>query len=409
MNEEERVKDINRLLEKRLMPHIDRVDTPSLTYIDAVLEASLREYRAFLDPLGVELLYSAKSCTFDFIVRACARSTAGIDVSSPGEAGLVREWVGPSVALHCTTPGLSARNWETVSELTDFINVNSLPMLGWAHRQSARHGASIGLRVNTGRSASKDVRYDPARPGSKLGVPPRAFEAWVAEGGGAVIDGLHFHVACESRAYAAAASSVEWLAQVAAPLLSRLAYVNVGGGWLRPTAVKDAGHFQTSVEKLRACGVQRIFTEPGTGIVSEAGVLAARIIDIVDAGRGKIAVLDAHTGQAPETVEYGWKPHLYTPGNEATGAGRYAYELVGCTPHVGDVFGRYRFRRPLELGQPLFFHRLGAYAHARATQFTGVPLPSIYRITEAGALTLIKESAFAEYRTLWSTDADDRA
>ncbi|WP_150477708.1 hypothetical protein [Streptomyces alboniger] len=409
MSEAERVKDINLLLEKCLLPHIGRVETPSLTYIDAVLEASLTEYRAFLDPLGVELLYSAKPCTFDFVVRACARRTAGIDVSSPGEARLVREWVGPSVALHCTTPGLSAGNLETVSELADFINVNSLPMLRRAYRQAAHHGASMGLRVNTGRSASKDARYDPARPGSKLGVPPKAFEAWVAEGGGPVIDGLHFHIGCESPAYAAAASSVKWLARVAAPLLSRLTYVNVGGGWLRPAAVKGAEHFRAAVEQLRACGVRRIFTEPGTGIVSEAGVLTARIIDIVDAGKGKVAVLDAHTGQAPETIEYGWKPDLYTPGNEVTGAGRHEYELVGCTPHVGDVFGRYRFRRPLELGQPLFFHRLGAYAHARATQFTGVPLPSIYRITEAGTLALVRKSAFAEYHTLWSTDADDRA
>ncbi|MEV6756665.1 hypothetical protein [Streptomyces sp. NPDC051214] len=409
MSESERVKDINRCLEEHLIPQLGCVDTPALVYLDAALEASLTEYREFLDPLGVELLYSAKPCTFDFVVRACARRAAGIDVSSPGEARLVRQWVGPSVPLHCTSPGLSARNWKTVARLAYCININSLPMLRWVHRNTRDGSSLIGLRVNTGRSAAKDERYAPARPGAKLGVPAEAFEEWAAKARGPAIQGLHFHIGCESSDYAAAAASVEWLVQVAEPLISRLSYVNVGGGWLRPAAMKGAEDFLTMVERLRSCGVPRIFTEPGTGIVGEAAVLATRVIDVFRTADSQIAVLDAHTGQAPETVEYGWRPEVYAPGNEVAADGTYAYELAGCTPHVGDIFGRYCFRRPLTRGQPLFFHRVGAYAHARATRFTGIPLPSVYRITQEGALRLVQAPEFTDYCTLWSTNADDRA
>ncbi|MGH4009812.1 MAG: hypothetical protein ACRDTH_16960 [Pseudonocardiaceae bacterium] len=87
------------------IPDLARVDTPAFVYLDAVLEANLDEYLSFLGQLGVDLLYSAKPCTLDFVVRACAKRAAGIDVCSPGEAQLVREVVGGAVPLHFSSYG----------------------------------------------------------------------------------------------------------------------------------------------------------------------------------------------------------------------------------------------------------------------------------------------------------------
>lgn len=385
------------------------MDTPAFVYLDAVLEANLDEYLSFLAPLGVDLLYSAKPCTLDFVVRACAKRTAGIDVSSPGEAMLVRGFLGGSVPLHFTSPGLSARNWRAVAEVADYVNVNSLSMLEWLETNAGGPGPRLGLRVNTGRSVAKDTRYDPARPGSKLGVPPVLFEEWASEVSDPPISGLHFHIGCESSTYGATIASLEWLMRAAAPLLVGLEYVNIGGGWLRPTGMDGLDEFCTVIGKLRACGVQSIFTEPGTGLIREAGLLVTRVTDVIDSGAGMVAVVDSHVGHAPETFEYDWDPDVYSPGNEVVADGGYEYEVVGCTPLAGDIFGRYRFHRPLEIGQPLFFHLLGAYAFARAAPFTGVLLPSLYRLTQSGELFAVKDPEFSPYRDMWRTNAIDPA
>lgn len=409
VSDEERLYDINRCLEWGVVSVLARVNTPAFVYLDAVLEANLDEYLNFLTPIGVDLLYSAKPCTLDFVVRACAQRTAGIDVSSPGEAQLVREVLGEAVPLHFTSPGLSARNWDVVADVADYVNVNSLSMLAWLQANTSNPRPRLGLRVNTGHSVAADTRYDPARPGSKLGVPRVLFEDWVNEVSDSPISGLHFHIGCESSSYGATIASLEWLMRVAAPLLARLEYVNIGGGWLRPTGMDGLDEFCAAMGKLRACGVQSIFTEPGTGLIREAGLLVTRVTDVIDSGVGMVAVVDSHVGHAPETFEYDWAPDLYSPGNEVVADGGYEYEVVGCTPLAGDIFGRYRFRRPLEIGQPFFFHLLGAYAFARAAPFTGVLLPSLYRITQAGELVTVKEPEFSFYRDLWRTNAIDFA
>ncbi|MBV8542363.1 MAG: hypothetical protein JO063_13090 [Pseudonocardiales bacterium] len=408
-SDEERQYDINRCLELSVVPELPRVNTPAFVYLDAALEANLDEYLDFLTPLGVDLLYSVKPCTLDFVVRACAPRIAGFDVSSPGEARLVREILGGTVPLHFTSPGLSARNWGVVAEVADYVNVNSLSMLTWLHANASGPRPRLGLRVNTGHSVAADTRYDPARPGSKLGVPPELFERWVSEVSDPPISGLHFHIGCESSTYGATIASLEWLMRVASPLLAGLEYVNIGGGWLRPTGMDGLHDFCAVIGKLRACGVQSVFTEPGTGLVRDAGLLATRVTDVIDSGAGMVAVVDSHVGHAPETFEYDWAPDLYSPGNEVAADGEYEYEVVGCTPLAGDIFGRYRFPRPLEIGQPFFLHLLGAYALARAAPFTGVLLPSLYRVTRAGELVAVKDAEFSLYRDMWRTHAIDRA
>ncbi|MGH4009810.1 MAG: VOC family protein [Pseudonocardiaceae bacterium] len=87
------------------------------------------------------------------------------------------------------------------------------------------------------------------------------------------------------------------------------------------------------------------------------------------------------------------------------GARGYEYGLAGCSPLAGDIFGRYRFSRPLQIGQPPFFHLLGAYAFARAAPFIGVLWPSLYRITSSGEIFAVQQPEFSRYPDFWRTNA----
>ncbi|SHF53936.1 type III PLP-dependent enzyme domain-containing protein [Streptoalloteichus hindustanus] len=401
-SDEQRFQDIRLCLERQVVPRLDSIRTPAFLYLDAVLEANVAEYLDFLGPLGVDLLYSVKPCTLDFVLRALARHVAGFDVCTLPEARLVREFLGSTpMPVHLTGLTVFPENWAEIAAVADYVNVNSLSTLSRVQAVHDRGSPRLGLRVNPKFSTAKDLRYDPARPGSKLGVPAPHFERWVVEDGGRGISGLHFHIACESSSLKAVVSSLDWLARAAAPLLPRLEYVNVGGGWLRPGVVDGREDFAEMVHKVRALGVSSILTEPGTGVARDTGVLVTRVVDVFDAGGVAVAVIDSAVGHAPEVFEYEWEPEIYAPDNEPLQESGWEYEIAGCSPLAGDRFGRYSFRNPLEVGQPLFFLQLGAYAQARLSSFAGLPWPSVYRLTRSGELLAVQEPSDAVYLNLW--------
>jgi carboxynorspermidine decarboxylase len=407
VSEEARRADVASLLDRAVVPRLDELPSPAVVMLDAVLAANLDEYAGFLAELGVGFLASVKGCTLDFVVRQLAARADGLDVSSLAEARLVRAFTarGPRVPLHFTSPSLSLASWEAIAGEADVVNLNSLEMLARiAPRWGERRGR-LGLRVNPGISSAKDARYDPARPGSRLGVAAPIFERWVERGDvPPALAGLHFHTACEARSFAATAASLRWVERAAAPILPRLAAINLGGGWLRPALMADREPLTAAVKALRERGLA-VHAEPGNGLARDAGVLMARVIDVVETGAGRVAILDTQVAHAPEVYEYGWSPDVHAPGNEVVseGEGGHRYELAGCSCLAGDRFGVHRFRRPLELGQPVFFHDLGAYALAKASPFNGVLVPAVVRVTVDGAAAVVKPAGADAYHALWST------
>lgn len=393
--------DVPLLLESRVLPHIGTMETPALVYLDEVLLANLAEYREFSRALGLRLLYSVKSCSFDFLIQGLAHDLAGYDVSSLAEAQLVRE-LEPQVELHFTSPNLSERNFPTISALCKAINMNSLSQLA---RFGGRAPSEVllGLRVNPGFSAAKDPRYDPARSGSKLGVPARHFGDWLETGTGLdQVAGLHFHLLCESSDFAPVVRTLQWLEDAALRRLRRLQYLNIGGGWLRPAVMAGREELQSTVERLRERGSIELYTEPGNGIAREAGVLLTRVIDLFEVDGPPVAVVDATVSHVPEVYEYAWSPDVCTPGGLLEQGG-YEYQVADCSCLAGDLFGRYCFAAPLELGQPLFFCGLGAYAWAKAAPFNGLLLPTVYRVKCEGDLVCVRPPRLDDYRQHWIT------
>lgn len=407
VSEAARRADVAGLLDHAVVPRLTELPSPTFVMLDAVVDANLDEYAGFLDAIGVGFLASVKACTLDFVVRRLAARTHGLDVSSLAEARLVRAFTaGAPVPLHFTSPSLALASWEAIADETDAVNLNSLEMLARVAPRWGARACRLGLRVNPGVSSAKDARYDPARSGSRLGVPAARFEGWLA--GGDVppaLTGLHFHTACEARSFAATVASLAWLGRVAAPLRGRLAHVNLGGGWLRPSLMAMADELAAAVAALARDTGAEVLAEPGNGLVRDAGVLVTRVIDVVETGAGRVAILDAQVAHAPEVYEYGWAPDVHVPGNPVVpeDAEGWTYELAGCSCLAGDRFGVYRFRRPLELGDPVCFHDLGAYALAKASPFNGLLVPAVARVTTDGALAIVKPPGADAYHQLWST------
>jgi carboxynorspermidine decarboxylase len=80
--------------------------------------------------------------------------------------------------------------------------------------------------------------------------------------------------------------------------------------------------------------------------------------------------------------------------------GQYGAILAGCTCLAGDVFGEYRFSKPVAIGDRLIFKNLGAYSLVKANRFNGYNLPDIYMFNSAG-LKKVKNYHYADYRQQW--------
>ena len=134
-------------------------------------------------------------------------------------------------------------------------------------------------------------------------------------------------------------------------------------------------------------------------MVNHAGHLAATVIDSFISDGKTIAILDTSVNHNPEVFEYQRQPELH----EHDPKGHHCAILAGCTCLAGDVFGEYRFNKPLAIGDKVVFKNVGAYSLIKANRFNGYNLPDIY-IYQNQQMQKIKHYTYQDYRRQWLAD-----
>jgi len=221
-------------------------------------------------------------------------------------------------------------------------------------------------------SFAPDLRFDPCRLHSKLGVNSEQINKAILEG----IAGLHIHTVFSQCDYQ---SLVETLAQLEKRLgqyFSQLHWLNLGGGYLFKQ-IEQHKAFIECVVKLREAYDLEIYIEPGKAIVGDAVSLVSTVIDCFESD-GKTIVLQS---------------------NEQ---GKYTAILVGSTCLAGDIFGEYKFTQAVKVGDKISFPELGAYTLVKANRFNGYNYPDIYSLA-SGELTLIKQYGYEYYHQQWES------
>ncbi len=353
-----------------------------------------------LEPLrreaGLRLLYAVKALPLGALLEALAPTLDGFAVSSRGEAELARRHLLPGQTLHLTTPGLRPGEVPRLGTLCSHLAFNSLGQAGRL-APSLPPGCSPGLRVNPRCPGLDDPRYDPCRPGSRLGEPverleellqgqPRRLEA---------IRGLHIHVTHGARDYAPLLTALERVE----PLLERwpggLEWINLGGGVL-PAQVEDWKGLAEAVVRLRSRGLE-VFHEPGKGLVDDCGHLITTILDRFTRDGTEVLVLDTTVAHHPEVFEYGRSPVLL----QESADGAYRALLSGASCLAGDLFGEYRFARLPEVGERLVFSGVGAYSLVKASRFNGIPLPAVWLLDGDGHARCLASEDSGEFLRFW--------
>ena len=373
----------------------DHIPTsPAFVVDEAGLIKSLDTLSRLREDSGCKLLYSIKALPLHRVLEIIKPYIDGFSVSSLFEARLAEEVLTGQGRIHLTTPGIRPEEVAELAALCSHISCNSINQFRQL-TQTAPNKASIGLRINPKLSFTYDVRHDPCRSYSKLGV---AFNDPLLSNLPKNIKGLHFHTVYSETNLAPLVQTVGKLRQLISDNLATLDWLNLGGGYLYDQ-MSDKRSFVDLIRQFKTEFAGEIFIEPGNTIVGKAAYLLATVIDCFDSDGKVVAVLDSSVNHHPQVFEYQLQPEVH--GHEPDGD--YPVILAGSTCLAGDLFGEYRFKQPLKVGDKVVFKHVGAYSLAKANRFNGYNLPDVY-LADNDWVRLIKNYTYQDYKQLWTTN-----
>ena len=376
-----------------LVVHLADVRTPAVVYDKRMLREDAERVLEAAKRAGCKLLYSPKANSLRGVLDVIADTVDGFATSSIFEARLSREVLGESKSVHITSPGIRPADIAEVSRFCNYVALNSISQ--WQmFAPVLQETTNCGLRVNPGMSLVRDLRYDPCREFSKLGVPLDHLERLDEQNGKllAGISGLHFHTNSEAREFSGLLATTRHLTDRITPLFEKLEWVNLGGGYLFDRFGRFE-EFEECVEILKGQFGLTVFIEPGTAIVRQSCCLVTSVVDTFFSDGRSIAVLDSSTSHWPEIFEYQFEPDVIGDTQD----GPYEFVLAGSTCLAGDLFGTYAFDDPVCIGDKMIVTNAGAYSLVKASYFNGINLPSVYAITDEGKLTLENEFFYEDF------------
>lgn len=372
----------------------DVSSSPAFVLDERGIIRTLKNLDALRQQCGCKVLYSIKSLPFSPVMEMAKPWVDGFSVSSLFEARLADEVLAGQGSIHLTTPGIRPDELDELSLLCSHISFNSL-LQHQRFSATAKAQASIGLRLNPKLSFLHDDRFDPCRQHSKLGVD---IDELVRSTCLDQIQGLHVHNVFSATDFTPLIKTVEKLQAHLGERLTQLKWLNLGGGYLFDR-IEDHRPFIDLVNKLNNDFSLEVYIEPGKAVTGRAGHLMATVLDSFVSDGKAIAILDTSVNHNPEVFEYQRQPELY----EHDPNGQYAAVLAGCTCLAGDVFGEYRFKQPLAVGDRVIFKNVGAYSLIKANRFNGYNLPDIY-VSNSGRIKKLKHYTYQDYRQQWLAD-----
>ncbi len=258
--------------------------------------------------------------------------------------------------------------------------------------QLTRHGdraAGIarGLRLNPGISSSSFDLADPARPFSRLGERDVAAVEAVLDR----ISGFMIHNNCENGDFALFERMLAQVEERFGALFHRVQWVSLGGGI---DFTSDGYPLEAFAERLKrfaeTYGVQ-VYLEPGEAAITGSTTLEVSVLDTLYNGR-HLAIVDS-------SIE-AHMLDLLIYREEATvepDEGPHEVMVCGKSCLAGDVFGTFRFARPLKVGDRLSIQDAAGYTMVKKNWFNGVQMPSIAIREFDGSVTPVREFGFADY------------
>lgn len=251
------------------MIDFQKLPSPCFVLDEQLLDRNLAVIDRVRRESGAEVIVALKACAMWSIFPELAQHSDGATASSLAEARLVFEEFGRPA--HTYAPVYTDRNIEEILDCSDHITFNSVAQFERFGQMALLRGISCGLRINPGYSPVETDLYNPCVPGSRLGIPAGELKELPAG-----VEGLHFHVLCESRPehLRLALDAVE---ERFGRFLDRIKWLNMGGGHLMTHKDYDCDELIRILQEFKAKYPNlRLILEPGSATFTTISGLKAR-------------------------------------------------------------------------------------------------------------------------------------
>jgi carboxynorspermidine decarboxylase len=376
----------------------DQYPSPCYIMFEEALEANLQLLNLVQESAGVSIICALKGFAFWRTFTLVGHYLKGATASSLNEARLISEEMGKEA--HTYAPVYFEDEINDILLYSSHITFNSLSQWQKYKEQIEKFPklVSVGLRVNPEYSEVEVDLYNPARPGSRLGILSAEMPENLPEG----IEGLHFHVLCENDSYALE-HALQHFEERFAPLIKQCKWINMGGGHHITKEGYNVPHLINLLQdfKMRYPNVEEVILEPGEAVGWQTGVLTSTVEDIIENKGIKIAMLNiSFACHLPDCLEMPYKP-MILGAMEPTEESEFVYRLGGSSCLAGDFIGMgdFAFPEPLEIGDKIIFDDMIHYTMVKTTFFNGVKHPAIGMVTRKGEFILFAEpGSYEDYR-----------
>lgn len=321
---------------------------------------------------------------------------SGTEASGLFEARLGKEEM-PSKEVHVFCAAYRDDEFDELLDYADHIVFNSINQLKKFGRKAKDHGKNIGLRINPECSTQEGHEiYDPCANGSRLGVTRSILDREMTPDVLEMLDGIHFHTLCEQNSDALEIT-LKAVEEKFGDILPSMKWINMGGGHHITKDDYDVAKLESLIVYTKDKWGVEVYLEPGEAVALNAGYLLSRVLDIVENGDDKIAILDASAAcHMPDVIEMPYTPPLMNAVTDDTKP--FRYRLAGPTCLSGDVIGDYSFDSELETGDMLVFGDMAIYTTCKNNTFNGMPLPDIFRLGSDGSIEKLTGFGYGDFK-----------
>ncbi|PIF06731.1 MAG: carboxynorspermidine decarboxylase [Draconibacterium sp.] len=370
-----------------------KIPSPAYVLNEKLLRKNLELINSVQQKAGIEIILAFKGFAMWSTFPLVRQYLKGATASSLYEARLCFEEM--KTRAHVYAPVYFNNEFNELLKYSSHIVFNSFNQFNQFYpiTKQADHPVSCGIRVNPEFSDVGTDLYNPSTPGSRLGVGPDEFPETLPNG----IEGIHFHVLCESDSYSLE-KVLKNLEVRFGKFLHLVKWVNMGGGHLMTQKNYDHQHLIGLLQSFQKKYNVKVILEPGSAIAWDTGVLTSTVMDIVTHKGVKTAILDvSFTAHMPDTLEMPYRPRILG-AKEPDENSRHLYRLGGVSCLAGDFMEAYDFQKELKPGDRVIFEDMIHYTMVKTTMFNGVNHPLIAILRESGELEIIRKFHYDDFK-----------
>jgi carboxynorspermidine decarboxylase len=373
--------------------NFDKIPSPAFVLDEKLLRQNLELISQVQHDAEIEIILAFKGFAMWSAFPLVRQYLSGATGSSLNEARLCFEEM--KTRAHVYSPVYFENEFGELMDYTSHIVFNSFNQFErfYPKTKNAGHMISCGIRVNPEYSDVGTDLYNPSSAGSRLGVGSNEFPDELPDG----IEGIHFHVLCESDSY----SLEEVLKNLETryeKYLHHVKWVNMGGGHLMTRKGYNHQHLIQLLKNFKEKYNVKVILEPGSAIAWETGVLVSTVQDIVEHKGIRTAILDvSFTAHMPDTLEMPYRPKIIG-ASEPNENSKFLYRLGGVSCLAGDFMEVYDFGHELQVGEKIIFLDMIHYTMVKTSMFNGVKHPAIAIWKETGELEIIREFEYEDFK-----------